>query len=434
MSMDKNIKKIFFFGIGGIGISALARMMIENGKDVVGQDVTDSENIQELKKLGAIISIGQTIEVIPKDTDLIVYSRALSVLDPSFVEEIKKLSIPSLLYPEFLGLVSKDKYTIAVSGSHGKTTTTGMVIQVLTECGLDPTAVVGSFLQGTKSNFIQGKSDYFIVEADEYYRAFLNLHPTILIITNIDLDHVDYYRDLDDIKSAYRALVEKIPENGFIICDTSNKDIQEIIKSAKAHIVDYKEEFYKRDLQLPGIHNQIDATYAFCVGKILGLNKEEINKSLNSFLGTWRRFEYKGKTKEGALVYDDYAHHPTEIRATLQAFRERYSKEEYKIHVFFQPHLFSRTKALFDEFVDSFTDADSVRILPIFKARENDDGTMTAKILADEISKTKQNVKSLSFEEAVEELQNTSYSDKDIIVTMGAGEAYKITEKTVVQK
>lgn len=430
--MNEDIHKIFFFGIGGIGISALARMMLQNGKTVVGQDVLDSENIQELKKLGAIISIGQSIEAIPKDTDLIVYSRALVVLEPKFVEEIKTLSIPSLLYPELLGLVSKDKYTIAVSGSHGKTTTTGMVVQVLKECGLDPTAVIGSFLQGTKSNFIQGRSDYFVVEADEYYRAFLNLHPTILIILNIDLDHVDYYKDLEDIKSAYRSLAEKIPENGFIICDPDNKDIHDVLTNVKAHIVDYKEEFYKRDLQLPGTHNQIDATYAFCVGKILGIDKEAINKSLNSFLGTWRRFEYKGKTKEGALVYDDYAHHPTEIKATLQAFRERYPKEDYKIHIFFQPHLFSRTKALFNEFVESFTDADTVRILPIFKAREIDDGKMSAEILADEIAKTKQNVRSLSFAEAIEELKESSFTDKDIIVTMGAGEAYRITEKVIL--
>lgn len=423
-----NLKKIFFYGIGGIGISAIARMLIQNGKVVVGQDLNDSENIALLKSLGAHITIGQSLEAIPADTDLIVYSRAIEVLEPMFLEHIKTLAIPSLVYPEMLGLVSKDKYTIAVSGSHGKTTTTGMVAHVLDKLGLDPTVVIGSFLQGTKSNFIQGQSQYFVVEADEYHRAFINLSPKILIITNIDLDHVDYYKDIEDIKSAYRTLAEKIPKDGFVICDTNDKNIQDIVLGIDAEVVDYKENLYQRKLKIPGKHIQIDATLAYTVGKLLGQQQENIDGALETFPGTWRRFEFKGNTQTGALVYDDYAHHPTEVVATLQAFRELYPKGEYKLSVFFQPHLFSRTRALFHEFSHAFTDADEIVILPIFKARETDDGSMSSQMLADAISQSGNSARALSFEEAQEQLNKTSFGNKDVIITMGAGEAYKLGE------
>ncbi len=422
------LKKVFFYGIGGIGISAIARMMIEDGKQVYGQDTKDSENIELLRGLGSHITIGQELDAIPEDTDLIVYSRAIEVLEPEFLKEIKALTIPSLVYPEMLGLVSKEKYTIAVSGSHGKTTTTGMVAHMLMSLGVDPTVVIGSFLQGTKSNFIQGKSKYFVVEADEYHRAFLNLHPNIVLITNIDLDHVDYYRDLKDIKSAYRELVLKVPQDGFVVCDPDNQDVKDIIKGLVCTIVDYKDFLYERALQIPGRHNQIDATLAYCVGELVGLEQDSINHALSTFPGTWRRFEYKGKTSTGAIVYDDYAHHPTEVKASLQAFREKYPKGEYTLHIFFQPHLFSRTKALFKEFTASFKEADQLVILPIFKAREVDDGSMSSEILAEAVREHYNDVQALSFVDAREFLESRTYGERDVIITMGAGEAYTLGE------
>ncbi len=430
----ENLKKVFFYGIGGIGISAIARMMLEQGKVVVGQDLKESENTELLRTLGAGISIGQTLEAIPSDADLIVYSRAIEVLDRAFLASIKSLSIPSLVYPEMLGLVSKDTYTIAVSGSHGKTTTTGMVAHTLMKLDADPTVVIGSFLQGTKSNFIQGKSKYFVVEADEYHRAFLNLHPNVVLITNIDLDHVDYYKDLNDIKSAYKALVDNVPSNGCVICDPDNQDVKDVIRDAKCYIIDYKKELYERTLQIPGRHMQTDAALAYCVGRILGFEKEEIDQALSTFPGTWRRFEFKGRTTTGALVYDDYAHHPTEVRASLQAFREKFPKGEYKLHVFFQPHLFSRTKALFQEFVDCFDGADKVVILPIFKAREIDDGSISSTLLVEEIKKHFPDVTALSFEEAETLLQvnKEQLTNHDVIITMGAGNAYELGNQLLV--
>lgn len=423
------LKHIHFIGIGGIGISAIARMMHEEGKIVSGQDTTTSTNITLLSELGIPITIGQSIDSIPTDANLVVYSRAIEVLEPAFFKELKALPISSLVYPEMLGLVSKDKYTIAVSGCHGKTTTTGMVAHTFMELGADPTVVIGSFLQGTKSNFIQGKSAYFVVEADEYYRAFLNLHPNIVIITNIDLDHVDYYKDLDDIKSAYRALIARVPADGYVVCDPDNADIADVVAGVSCTVINYKDYLYERHLKIPGRHMQIDASFAYCANMLVGFKKEEIDRALATFAGTWRRFEYKGATASGALVYDDYAHHPTEVKATLQAFREKYPEEDYRLHVFFQPHLFSRTKALFSEFAHSFIEADEVVILPIFKAREVDDGTVSAGSLALEIQKEKESVQALSFEEAQEYLKNLTLDDHDVIITMGAGEAFKIGEK-----
>ncbi len=429
MELDlSKIKHIHFIGIGGIGISAIARMMIEEGKIVSGQDTNQSDNVNLLIDLGVKISIGQTMADIPNDADLIVYSRAIEVIDNEFLQQIKTLAIPSLVYPEMLGHISKDKYTIAISGCHGKTTTTGMVAHMMLDLGADPTVVIGSFLQGTKSNFIQGKSKYFIIEADEYYRAFLNLHPMIAVIINIDLDHVDYYKDIEDIKSAYRAFVAKVPKDGYVVCDTTDLLVKDVLNEAVCQIIDYKEYIYERNLKLPGRHNQIDATLAHIVGILLGFDKEKIDNSLASFNGTWKRFEYKGIMKSGAIVYDDYAHHPTEIKASLQAFREKYPKDEYKLHVLFQPHLFSRTRVLFDEFVNSFNDADETVILPIFKAREVDDGSISSELLAQAIKKEKLNTQALSFIEAENYIKNMSLNSKDVIITMGAGEGFKIGE------
>lgn len=430
MNSLESVKRIFFYGIGGIGISSIARMMLAQGKEVYGQDITLSDNIEALKNLGAKITIGQSINNIPEGTDLIVYSRAIEVLEPQFLKEIKTLSIPSLVYPEMLGLVTQDTYTIAVSGAHGKTTTTGMIAHALMKLGGDPTVVIGSFLQGTTSNFIQGTSKYFVVEADEYHRAFLNLHPTIAVVLNIDLDHVDYYKDIEDIKNAYREFVNRVPKEGYIVCDIDAPYIKDILQGVNGTVIDVKSFMKKRALMLPGIHNQYDGSMAAAVLSLIGFDQQKIDQALATFPGTWRRFEYKGVTNNNTKVYDDYAHHPSEVRATLEAFRELYPKNTYRLHVFFQPHLFSRTKALLSEFMTCFADADDVVLLPIFKAREIDDGTISSQIVAEKIGK--QNIRALTFEETKSYIKNTMYTGKDILITMGAGEAYKVTEEILL--
>ncbi|MDE2031056.1 MAG: UDP-N-acetylmuramate--L-alanine ligase [Patescibacteria group bacterium] len=426
------IKHVHFIGIGGIGISAIARMMIHEGKKVSGQDMQDSDVISALRSAGAEISIGQSYEAIPKDTDLIIYTIAIEVHDKNLFEKIKEQkNIPAYSYPQMLHIVSEGKYTIAISGTHGKTTTTAMIASILRDENIDPTVIVGSLLIGDKSNFIAGKSKYFVVEACEYRRSFLNINPKILVITNIDEDHLDYYKDINDIKNAFREIAMKVPKDGFIVCDPNDKNIKDVIADVPAEIVDYQDFFDKNQiLKIPGIHNKKNAAAAKAVASLLSISKEDSDKDLSTFPGTWRRFEFKGTLPSGVLVYDDYAHHPVEIVATLEGFRELYPENEgWHITTVFQPHLFSRTKLLLKDFAKSFNQSDSVLILPIYYAREEDDGTISPAILAKEIMANNPNVLSFdNFKNAEEYLMSmvTNMNNKDVIITMGAGEAFKI--------
>ncbi|MFZ2190456.1 MAG: cyanophycin synthetase [Candidatus Magasanikiibacteriota bacterium] len=403
------IKKVFFVGIGGIGISAIARMMFLGGKEVSGSDMSEGELTRELKELGVKITIGQSFELIPPGTDLIVYTIAIPHYDPKLFEQIKNSQITHKSYPQMLGFVTADKNTIAVSGTHGKTTTTAMIAKILIDAGRDPSVIVGSLLKDFKSNLIVGKSDLFVVEACEYERSFLNLKPKILVILNIEPDHLDYYKDLDDIKNAFDQLISQ-----------SEKVISDYSK--------YLDKVPK--LLVPGKHNRMDAAAALAVADMLGIDEDVAKKSLAEFSGTWRRLEKRGQTKEGVIVYDDYAHHPTEVRASLEALRELYPKGEKNITVLFQPHLYSRTKALFDDFVKCFDQADQVLLLPIYFAREEKDPTISSEILAQAISETGQNTQAFAdFDSAERAVSALNLGPNDIFVTMGAGEAYKVADK-----
>ena len=439
-NLDLNtIKNVHFIGIGGIGISAVARMMLHDGKVVTGQDMQDGEVVSELKKVGIEIKIGQSYENIPENADLIVYTIAIDKYDPELAKKIKEQDkIFVLSYPQMLDIISRDKYTIAVSGTHGKTTTTAMIAQILRDNGDDPTVIVGSLLVGDKSNFIAGKSKYFVVEACEYRRSFLNINPKILVITNIDNDHLDYYKGIEDIKSAFREMALKVPADGFVVCNPDDKNIKDVIEGINAQVINWN-DYFNKDLKLkiPGIHNKYDAAGAVAVASTLGISKEKAEQYVGEFPGTWKRFEFKGKLKSGVLVYDDYAHHPTEVMATLAGFRELYPRDDclsadkagWKVTVVFQPHLFSRTKLLLNDFAKSFTDADEVLILPIYYAREEDDGTISSQILSDEINKVTHNSKAFdSFEDLDKYLEARlpDMNEKNIIITMGAGEAVKV--------
>lgn len=431
MELDlSKIKNVHFIGIGGIGISAVARMMFLDGRNVTGQDMQEGEIVKELIKIGINIKIGQSYENIPENTDLIIYTIAIEYYDKELFDKIKNGNIIAKSYPEMLGLISKDKYTIAVCGTHGKTTTTGMISKILIDAYKDPTVIVGSLLKG-RTNFIKGSSDLFVVEACEYRRSFLNINPKILVITNIDEDHLDYYKDIEDIKSAFREFVLKVPSDGYVICNPDDENVLDVIKDIKAKVINWQ-DYFNNDLKLkvPGIHNKKDAAGAIAVAGVLNILQTESEKYLSEFPGTWKRFEFRGKLQSGVLLYDDYAHHPTEIKATLEGFRELYPKDEgWKISVVFQPHLFSRTKLLLLDFAKSFSDADEVILLPIYYAREVDDGSISSEILEKEINKNTNNAKAFKDFESVEfyiknKIENLD--DKDVVVTMGAGEASKI--------
>ncbi len=437
----KDTEKVYFIGIGGIGISALAQLMHHEGKTVSGtNDNPSPETLDRVRALGIEINIGADIDKVPKDADLIVYSLAWDDREPEFMKAVRALGIPVFSYPQALGLVSVDKYTIAISGTHGKTTTTAMIAEMMIEAKLDPTVIVGSLLK-SGSNFVPGESNYFVVEACEYRRSFLNLNPNIAIITNIDNDHLDYYKDLADIQSAFVEFVGKLPADGFLICDTDDLLLVPIIEAAKkvgAQIINYRApreennelggETSKLDLKVPGEHNIKNAMCALSVGEILKVSPSTALGALNKFSGTWRRFEFKGETKEGALVYDDYAHHPTEIKASILGAREFMKKRglEGKLIIAFQPHLYSRTKLLKDDFAEALALADQVILLPIYAAREPVDPEITSDILA-ELIRAKGG--------AVDSVQNPLEASKmaleqaqrgDLLITMGAGDVSQL--------
>ena len=425
----EKIQNVHFVGIGGIGISAVARMMHFAGKHISGSDRSVSKITDDLKKLGIEVVIGHAVENIPADVELVVYTNALAENNLELVEA-RRRGVLLLSYPEMLGEISRDKYTIAVSGTHGKTTTTAMIAGILRDGGLDPTVIVGSLLKSEDSNFISGKSRYFVAEADEYKKSFLQLHPNILVVNNIDKDHLDYYKDLADIQKAFQNLAERVPADGYIVCDTSNPHVAPILHNLRCTIIEYPQ--YKHNdmrLQVAGEHNRLNAAAAFAVGKILSIEDAVIRGALGRFEGTWRRFELKGTTQRGALVFDDYAHNPQKVRAALQGAREKFPNK--KITVVFQPHLYSRTKFLLHEFSHAFGDAENVIIAPIYAAREEPDTEISSEILADAVRNIHGEATCMnSFEEITSHLQETAGAE-DVIVTMGAGDIFKIGEALI---
>lgn len=394
-------------------MSAIARMMLLEGAEVTGSDQSSSPVTDELIRLGVRINFEHKKENVEEGVTLVIYTIAIPADNPELVEA-RARGIKCQTYPEFLGELSRQKFTIAISGTHGKTTTTAMVAQILIEAGLDPTVVIGSFLLnegGSRTNFIAGKSKYLVVEACEYKRSFLNLSPKILVITNIDADHLDYYKDLDDIKSALAEMSAKsekvITEKNYIKLSTLNLS-----------------------LLVTGTHNVRNAQAALAVAETLGIDREVAIKALNNFRGTWRRFEFKGEFNQ-AIIYDDYAHHPTEICATISGARELYPTK--RLIILFQPHLYSRTKQLLGDFAVSLALADMVLVGPIYAAREPEDCTISHQILTAEINKVKSIARAInSFAEA-EKLLRAELKNGDLLLTMGAGEAYKVGENLLTK-
>lgn len=403
------IKKIFFIGIGGIGISALAKMAMSRGIEVLGvNDEESSKTLESLREAGAIIYYQNELKELP-DADLYVFSDAWIYRGPEYIMQARKREKPTLSYFEALGEFAKEYKVIAIAGTHGKTTTTAMVAEILVDAGLDPTVVVGSFVKKFDSNFRKGNREYLVVEADEYNRHFLNFHPFIGAVTNIEADHLDCYKDLTEIKEAFNTFLSQ----------------------SQHKVTDYNKYLEKvPKLSVPGAHNRMNAAVALAVTDILGVKESDAIKSLSEFSGTWRRLEKKGETKEGTIIYDDYAHHPTEIKASLQALRELYPVGVKKITVLFQPHLYSRTKALFDDFAKSFKEADNIMLLPIYFARESIDESISSEKLAEAIKLVGKNATAFSdFESAERAVSDLKLGSKDVFVTMGAGEAYKVADK-----
>jgi UDP-N-acetylmuramate--alanine ligase len=401
-------KKYHFVGIGGIGISAIAKMLFLQGKKVTGSDTGNSEITSDLEKLGIKIFIGQRAENIEKDTEVVIYSVAIKENNPEILEA-KRRNLICLSNPQTLGELSKEMFTIAVSGTHGKTTTTAMIGHILKKAGLDPTVIVGSKILGENTNFLAGKSKYLVVEACEYKRSFLSLFPSILVITNIEADHLDYYKNIEDIQNAFQELEQKVSKDGFVIKDSDYKKI--------------KTDF---TLLTPGDHNILNAQAAIKTAEVLGIPEERAKEFLRDFRGTWRRLEYKGE-KNGNFYYDDYAHHPTEVKASLSALREKHSDRE--IICVFEPHQQSRMKLFFNDFIDALKLADKVFVAPIFITREIDDEITTNKTLSDAINKFVPSFPAENTDELKKHLHKINSSKPLCVVLMGAGNIYKWTNE-----
>ncbi len=414
-----------FIGIGGIGMSALARMCLAHGVRVSGSDSADSAIMEKLRLEGATIHIGHVRENVTDDVTCVVYTLAIDNLNAE-LEEARLRELPMFTYAQMLGEVSRNMFTIAVAGTHGKTTTTAMAADVFGHNDAEPHVIVGSLLTKTNSNYIKGSEETFVVEACEYKRSFLNLNPNILLITNLEEDHLDYYHGLADIQDAFRHLVQKVPADGYIICDTEDAKVKPVLEGCVATIIDYKKYVQEvPELFVLGDHNVQNAGLILALSDIMKFDMQKSKDALAGFKGTWRRLEYKGEYK-ALKVYDDYAHHPTEIRAGIAAFKKRFS--ELPLTIIFQPHLYSRTKEHFNEFVEVLSAADHVVLLPIYAAREPHDDSISSQMLVDALS-----AQGVSVEYCRDFVCATDYikkiSDKPgIVVTTGAGDVYKMAD------
>src|SRR3989344_1300535 len=429
-------EKVFFIGIGGIGMSALAQLYAHEGKQVTGSDREASPVTELLERKGIKVIIGQKSENVPADVTVVVYSDSVPQNNPERTEALQR-GIPQFSYFAMLGKVSEGKKTVAVAGTHGKTTTTGMLAKILKDAGASPTVVVGSIMKDFASNYVHGDSDLFVVEACEYKDHLLELSPQVLVITNLEWDHTDWFSSLEAVQETFTKAIEKVPESASIVTDTHNPNIVPLLPNTRVKVIDYMAE-PAYTLQLPGGFNEMNARAAAAAARevLPRISDFQIMESLASVQGTWRRFDYKGKTAQGADVYDDYAHHPTAVRETLKALRAKNRKAtpyglQGKVFVAFHPHLYSRTRDLLDEFATAFADADKVFIAPIYAAREVDDGSISNEILAERIRATGVDAQALPSFDAIEHTLNEANAS-DTIITMGAGDIYKVADKLVM--
>ncbi len=544
--------KIHFIGIGGIGVSALAKYYLSEGFLVSGSDLAESEVVEELRRVEAKIFTSKTPldllperrpsgrsrrhmedpsmrpakrgacsgnnvsghrkENLPSGTNLVVYSAAVTKDNPELVEA-RNHGIKCQTYAQALGDLTKKYFTIAVSGTHGKSTTTAMIALIMVEAGLDPTVIVGtkvkwemqnpsrpSFKKGGAeiSNFRAGKSKYLVIEADEYASSFLNYWPKIIVLTNIEEDHLDYYKNLKNILKAFKEYTGHLPKDGVLVVNGEDGNILKISGRIKSKVIFYSSseprtggtnrEVYREgkvldsapaalrsndkmpalNLMVPGRHNLMNALAAISAVRILGISDSISVKALNKFNGTWRRFEYKGEIN-GAKIFDDYGHHPTEIKATLRSAaevvralsaRDNVPEETAakgngnvgsgKLWVIFQPHQYQRTFALFNQFVGAFDEADIVIILPIYSVAGREKESIKKKVSSEKlVSAIKSHTENPStrpanrgacsgdniiyigsFEKTAEYLRK-NLKPGDIAVVMGAGDVFKLTEKLI---
>lgn len=445
--MFKKIQNIHFVGIGGVGMSGIAEVLLSLGYKVSGSDIKKSDITEHLKKLGAEVYIGHDAKNVGTP-QVVVTSSAVDGLNPEVVVS-RERKIPVIPRVEMLAELARLKYTVTIAGTHGKTTTTSMTSLVLEYGGLGPTIVIGGRLKNIKSGAKLGKGDYLVAEADESDGSFLKLSPTIAVVTNIDNDHLDYYGTLENIKSSFKEHVNRVPFYGCAILCSDDLNAASIIPSIKRKYHTYgltgNPDFMAANveaidagsrfsvlyngkklgditLKVPGIHNILNSLAACAVGVELGIPFSSISAALGDYAGVGRRMEIKGE-KNGILVIDDYGHHPTEIKATLAAVKSGWPKR--RLVVLFQPHRFSRTAHLYNEFGAAFGSADEIKLLDIYPAGEKPIPGVTSQLIFQSIKSHGQNVEYFSGPE----LLSRALSPGDIVLTLGAGDVWKTGEK-----
>lgn len=448
---DKN-KKIHFIGIGGISMSGLAAVLLNSGFKVSGSDAKDSSIVDKLRSSGAEIYIGHSKENI-NDVDLVVYTAAISSDNPELIEA-KEKNISLMDRAEFLGQIMKGhKYNVAVTGTHGKTTCTSMLSHITLAGNLDPTILIGGELDAIDGNFRIGNSEYFLTEACEYQRSFLKFFPYVGIILNIDADHLDCYKDIDEIADTFLQFSKLIPSDGYLVGCADDFRVKDILSKANCNTISYgfdasanvtaenivfnkngcatfdvykdSQNLFTLTLDVPGQHNILNALASACVSLIFNIPSDKIIEGLSNCKGAHKRFEYKGELN-GVTVIDDYAHHPTEIKATLSTAKKIHHNKTYCI---FQPHTYTRTKALFNEFTECFNDLDELILMDIYAAREKNTGLVSSDELGDAIrNKGIKCTNVHSHDEALNYVKSKLISG-DLLLTVGAGDVVIVGEK-----
>lgn len=457
-----NVKKAYLIGIKGTGMTAVVEILHARGIEVSGSDTNEKFFTDEiLQKRGIKFSEEFSADNIPEDADLIIYSTAYNAENNIEFAEAKKLGLVMMSYPEILGELFSQNLGIAVCGTHGKTTTTALLAECLRNSGADPGAIVGSKVIQWQSSSLAGKGKYFVAEADEYQNKFQYYNPFSIILTSVDWDHPDYFPTFEEYKNVFSDFVARIPKHGFLVVWGDSSNVLEVAKSAKCEVIrygflednDFKVQSSKLkvqseiqnlkfqtfeisysgknlgtfQIQLVGKHNALNAAAVIATCYKLGIDMEKVREALRNFQGTARRFERVGE-RNGAILIDDYAHHPEEIKATLKAAREIYP--EKNIITVFHPHTFTRTKALLAEFSQSFSDTHKVIIIDIYGSAREVQGGVSSKELVDLINKYDHNKAEYipTINEVVEYLKD-KVGENDVIISMGAGDVWKVANQ-----
>lgn len=444
---------VHFIGIGGISMSGLAEILMNNNFEVSGSDMNLTGITAHLTDLGAKIFRGHDASNISDDIDLVVYTAAIKSDNPEYQEAIRK-NIPLMDRAQLLGQIM-DNYSrsIGVAGTHGKTTTTSMISQILLASGKDPTISVGGILDIIRGNIRVGNSPYFVAEACEYTNSFHKFYPYIALVLNIEEDHLDFFKDINDIRMSFNRYIKNVPKDGYVIINTDIDNYEEVVKDVECTVITYGSDKTKSDWsaeeisfdseghvhfdllykgefkshihsRTTGIHNVYNAVCALATADILGIGLEDASKALSKFETPKRRFEHKGSLK-GVQIYDDYAHHPTEITATLNAAKK---VPHEKLWVVFQPHTYSRTKSFLEDFAKALSIADGVILADIYSAREKDPGDIHSKDLMNCINNLGGNCYYFSSFDEIEIFILEHCLPNDMLITMGAGNIHIVGE------